>query len=264
MAHSMLLMKIMTGFASVSTMALNARKVWGDESRRKLYGTGLVVALLFLVVAQFTNGDSASVSMYLPLAGATMLLLCCAGAECHLYLQRVAREHEQVVAERGQSEQVAVARQRVFNQMWQMLADSRGQARAPEPVLHSLCQLFGADMVAVWEAGSFQRGFRLRGLLPADEGKMNRLDTIGRHSPCFDVLIRERHVCHLKDSADDLSPGLGWFCEENQFRHVVMCPVLVRQELVGVLTLFYRNDPKLTSKSTEEMQSAANLFLCAL
>jgi hypothetical protein len=39
---------------------------------------------------------------------------------------------------------------------------------------------------------------------------------------------------------------------------------MVRQELVGVLAFFYTGKLQLTSKQMEEMQSAANLFLCAL
>jgi hypothetical protein len=39
---------------------------------------------------------------------------------------------------------------------------------------------------------------------------------------------------------------------------------LVRRDMVGVLAFFYRQTPPLSARLAEEMQSAANLFLCAL
>jgi len=69
--------------------------------------------------------------MYLPLVGPSMLMLCLAGAEFTLYLQRLTVERRSEEAKRKLDEQQALERQRSFNHIWQDLADSRGSSAVP-------------------------------------------------------------------------------------------------------------------------------------
>ncbi len=201
--------------------------------------------------------------MYLPLAGASMLTLCLAGAEFTIYLQRVALQHRARQAEYDRLEGQAVERQRTFNQIWQQLADSRGESIVPESVLKELTALFSADLVAAWEsdkAGSFH----LSGAYPVANDGAVRLDKVAHMSPCFEGLRNSQTQLRTTDITKQTSKALAWFCEENGFQQIVLNPVLVRRDLVGVLAIFYKDKPAISTKLAEEMQSAANLFLCAL
>jgi hypothetical protein len=233
-------------------------------SQRALYGLCVVVALAFLLAARATNDSALWVQMNLPLATGTMLLVCLAGVEFRCYLQNLALKQAAQAAELDQVEQSALHRQHLFNAMWQTLADSRGQERLPESVMQGLASLFPSDLLAVWSAENLPDTYRLRGVYPAVGETPARLDKVAHVSPCFQLLQERKKLTHFSSFARPTSPAMVWFCEENGLEHVVMCPVLVRQELVGVLAFFSRQEPKIPSKLAEEMQSAANLFLCAL
>lgn len=119
-------------------------------------------------------------------------------------------------------------------------------------------------MIAVWGADGSHRAYRLRGVHPLEAAVAQRLAKIAYVSPCFEGLAEKKHVLRLDNYGAQTSSALSWFCQENGLQHLILCPVLVRQQLVGVLVLFYRQKPALTAKVVEEMQSAANVFLCAL
>gem|GEM_PF-3493555 len=240
---------------------VSAVPIWpnltSSASRRTLYGLGVVIALLFLHAARLTTDTHQNVTMYLPVVSGAVLALCWAGAEFRLYLDRVVAEHER-------RDEALRERQRLFNQMWQALADHRGNETLPETVLAHLEQLFGADLVAVWSATDDRRAFQLRGVHPGDAAVAHRLTKVAYVSPCFDCLAEKKQILRMDDYAARTSAALSWFCQEHQLPYLVLCPILVRQHLVGVLALFYRAKPPLAARVAEEMQSAANLFLCAL
>jgi transcriptional regulator with GAF, ATPase, and Fis domain len=229
--------------------------------RRRLYGLAIIVSLSFLLLAR-TNDSQECAAMYLPLVGPSMLMLCLAGAEFTLYLQRLTLERRSEEAKHELDEQQALERQRSFNHIWQDLADSRGSSAVPAEVLKELDGLFKADLVAVW-AGDKAGGFHLAGAHPvANEGAV-RLDKVAQMSPCFEKLRETQELLRVSNFEQDTSKAFAWFCEENEFRHVILCPVLVRRDLVGVLAFFYHEKRAFSSRRGEEMQAAANLFLCA-
>lgn len=200
--------------------------------------------------------------MYLPVTGASMLMLCLAGAELTCYLQRVAGERRAEAEQIERNELNAVERQRSFNRMWQELADSRGSDAVPTTVMAELQLLFSANLVAAWHADGV-RGFRLAGLHPASDDVKVRLERIAQMSPCFDKLRQTQQLICASNLELDTSKAFAWFCDDNGYQHVILCPVLVRHDLVGALGFFYADKPCTASRTTEEMQSAANLFLCA-
>lgn len=236
----------------------------GKALRLRLYALGVVVTVSFLFLMFRTNDSAETAAVHLPLAGGVMLMLCLAGAEFTLYLQRITREREANRVDQERLEQAALERQRAFNHIWQELADHRGETKAPENVLKEISALFEADLVAVWRQGATQGGHHLWGAHPVSNDGAVRLDKVGQASPCFDTLRETKRQLQLTGSADKTARAIAWFCEENGYCHVVLSPVLVRHELVGVLALFYRDkNQTLSSKAREEMQAAANLFLCA-
>lgn len=230
--------------------------------RRRLYGLAILVSLSFLLMARINDSQECP-AMYLPAAGASMLLLCLAGAELTLYLQQLAIDSRAHAAQTEREQEQAVERQRAFNHMWQELADSRGSALVPASVLTELQSLFSADLVASWGSDKVG-GFHLTGAHPvADDGAV-RLDKVAQMSPCFETLLHSQKLLATSNIEQDTSKALAWFCEENGFRQVVLCPVLVRRDLVGVLAMFHREKISVSGRLSEEMQAAANLFLCAL
>ena len=151
----------------------------------------------------------------------------------------------------------------VSNFIMKELADSRGSSTAPPTVMTELATLFAADLVAVW-SGDKMGGFRLDGAHPLAADGAVRLDKVAHMSPCFERLRATQRLIRVSDFERETTKAFAWFCEENGLQHAILCPVLVRHELVGVLAFLYKAKPSSSSKLTEEMQAAANLFLCAL
>ncbi len=191
-----------------------------------------------------------------------MLVICLAGVEYHLFVRRVSAERALQLATHEEAELQVVERQRVFNHIWQDLADCRGSGGVPVTVLTELVSLFSADLVAAWSSDK-AGGFHLAGAHPLANDGAVRLDKVAQMSPCFDRLREAQRVMCVSNLEQETTRAFAWFCEENGFQHAILCPVLVRRDLAGVLVFFYREKPQVTSKISEEMQAAANLFLCA-
>jgi hypothetical protein len=217
-----------------------------------------------MLVVRLTNETTLLVPMYLPLAGLTLLVMCIAGIECQLLFERVARQLAAHATERDRTETDTVERQRTFNTLWQALADSHGSTTIPDPVLRELARLFTADLVAVWTSAKSNGTYRVCGTFPVDPATATRLDKIANGSPCFDQLRLQRSQLRISDFKRETTPAFAWFCEENKLQMAILCPVLVRADLVGVMALFYKEKPKISIRLAEEMNAAANLFLCAL
>jgi hypothetical protein len=186
-----------------------------------------------------------------------------AGVEYSLHQAEtnVARTSEQTARERA--EQIAEGRQRSFNHLWQVLADNRHAVEAPPSALKELTTLFEADLVAVWAADRVG-GYHLYGTGELQQEHHLRLDKVSETSPCFDTLRRSKSQSIVTNISEEMPKPFAWFCEELGYTQIVLCPVLVRHNVVGVLGFFYRQNPKLSSRQHDEMQFAANLFLCAL
>jgi transcriptional regulator with GAF, ATPase, and Fis domain len=216
-----------------------------------------------MLMGRATDGSDGWTLVYLPFVSAILLVMSLAGVECTLYVQRVTAERRYNSVKREEDELHAVERQRAFNYIWQELADNHSSTTVPAPVLTELATIFSADLVAVW-SGDKAGGFRLDGAHPlAAEGAV-RLDKVAHMSPCFERIRATQRLVRVTDFERDTTKAFAWFCEENGLKHVILCPVLVRHDLVGVLAFFYRDKRSLPAKVLEEMQSAANLFLCAL
>jgi GAF domain len=230
--------------------------------RLRYYGFCTVVALAFMIMGQRTDDFDGWAQVYLPSIGATVLVIGLAGVEYHLFLRRVSAERESQLATREEAELQAIERQRTFNRIWQDLADCRGSGGIPVTVLTELVRLFSADLVAAWSSDNVG-GFHLAGAHPLANDGAVRLDKVAQMSPCFERLREKQRVVCVSNLDQETTRAFAWFCEENGLPHAILCPVLVRRDLVGVLVFFYREKPQVTSKVTEEMQAAANLFLCA-
>ena len=232
------------------------------DFRLRYYGFCAVVALACMLMGRCTDDFDGWAEVYLPFVGATMLVICLAGVECHLFLRRIGAERAQQVASHEQAELQATERQRSFNRMWQELADCRGSGAVPATVLAELVSLFSADLVAAW-ASDMAGGFHLVGAHPLTIDGAVRLDKVAQVSPCFERLREAQRLMLASNPKQETTKAFAWFCEENNLHQAVLCPVLVRRDLVGVLVFFYGEKPQFNSRILEEMQSAANLFLCA-
>jgi hypothetical protein len=232
--------------------------------RWRLYGFCLVIALAFVMMWQCIDAFDAAIHVQLPAAAATLFVVCLAGAEVTIFLRHLADERQSQIAKREEAEQYAIERQQTFNRLWQSLADTRGSAEMPAAILTELAGLFSADLVAVWSADPTSGGYQLRGAHPAGLDGAVRLDRVAHLSPCFDKLRDAQDILAVSDFEQHTSKAMAWYCEENDLQHAVLCPVLVRRDLVGVLALFFRAKPELTPRLIEEMQAAGHLFLCAL
>lgn len=206
------------------------------------------------------SGESLPLAhVYLPVLAGAMLAIGLAGAEWQVFLQKTTADR----LARGAAHDDALSRQHAFNQLWQELADSRGQALLPAVVMQDLAGLFAAEFVAVWSKDESPGGFVLRGSHPVDDAAVRRLNKIVQATPCFERLGNWKCATLVTNLARETAPALALFCEEKNLSQAVLCPVLVRQEMVGVLAFFYPVNQPVPSQRIAEMQSAATLMLCA-
>jgi hypothetical protein len=231
--------------------------------RRILYGLGLVIALSFLYASRLTNESQSYIILCLSIATLSLLILFGAGVEYAI------RQVQTIVAQatqrttREQADQATEDRQRAFNHIWQSLIDSRNENVVSSAVLQDLSTLFRADLVAIWSADKAD-GYMLIGTGELVQEHRMRLEKVTQTSPCFASLRKQQHVLVINDIEHQTTIPFAWFCEEMKFQQVVLCPVLVCKNVVGVLGFFYRENQCFTSQQREEMQLAANLFLCAI
>ena len=263
----MLNLKVGTPFAKMCSMNITSMtsltKCDSINARRVLYGLELIVVLSLLYATHLTNDSYPYIPLYLSLAAVSLLVLFWAGVEYTLNQTQVIAAQASQRTTREQAEHMAEDRQRSFNHIWQDLADNRNSAEVPSSVLKDLAMLFEADLVAVWGADKAD-GYHLHGSSELQQEHLLRLEKVSQSSPCFDPLRKYQRQMLVTDISAQTTKPFAWFCEELEFRQVMLCPVLVRQNVVGVLGFFYCQDPRLCARQREEMQLAANLFLCAL
>lgn len=235
-----------------------------EGARLRLYGMCLIIALSFLVVARTTENAAGWVELYLPVVGATMLVISLAGAELQILINRQRQLHLDREQKNKESELIACNRQRTFNHIWQTLTDSPRGGAIEQDVIESLVDLFSADLVAVWSGKESSVGYHLAGAHHLSLEQADRLNKIGQVAPCFSQLKERGRQCCITDFHKQTAPALAWFCHDHDLSYAVFSPVQVRQEIVGVLGIFYQQRQNLSAKKLEEMQAAANLLLCAL
>jgi signal transduction histidine kinase len=192
-----------------------------------------------------------------------------AAAETYLYVQRVQRNHEEFQAVRARevelSQRLAFQRQSTLNQISRALIDKLDVAQISLEVLEKIAQMFEADGIAAWVTekngqthfilkGSF--GFRPHGF---EQLEANDFPFSAPESPSKDL-----RPLVFNDMARETPYSLANVCGRERFVCAVLNPVVRRNEIVGLIGVFYRNPREISQSLAAEIQTVANVIAGAI
>ncbi len=248
--------------AQSTAIKLDVRE-WSPRAR--LYGIALVITLSYLLIGRLSNDNDSWVQVSLPLSSASLLLVSLAAAETYLHVQRTQRNHEELQATRSReielSQRLAFQRQSTLNQISRALIDKLDLAQISPEVLEKIAQLFEADVVAAWiTEKNGQMHFVLKGAFGFTAHNVEQLEATEWSFPAFE----QTHQLILNNLTQAGTGSLVGVCEREHIVCAALNPVVRRNELVGLIGVFYRNPRDLSPSLAAEMLTVANIIASAV
>ena len=252
--------------AQSTAIKLDVRE-WSPRAR--LYGMALVITLSYMLIGRLNNDNDSWVQVSLPLSSASLLLVSLAAAETYLHVQRTQRNHEELEAARSRelelSQRLVFQRQSTLNQISRALIDKLDVAQISPEVLEKIAQLFEADVVAAWitEKNS-QAHFVLKGAFGFTAHSVEQLEATEWSFPAFEQAHQEPHQLILNNPAQTGPGSLVGVCEREHIVCAALNPVVRRNELVGLIGIFYRKPRDISPSLAAEMLTVANIIASAV
>jgi signal transduction histidine kinase len=248
--------------AQSTAIKLDVREL---SPRARLYGMALVITLSYMLIGRLNNGSDSWVQVSLPLSSASLLLVSLAAAETHLHVQRTQRKHEELEATRSRelelSQRLAYQRQSTLNQISRALIDKLDIAQISTDVLEKIAQLFEADAVAAWITEKNGHAlFALKGAFGFTAHNVEQLEATEWSFPAFE----QAHQLILNNPAQTGPGSLVGVCEREHIVCAALNPVVRRNELVGLIGVFYRNPRDISPSLAAEMLTVANIIAGAM
>src|SRR5207249_10012789 len=111
----------------------------------------------------------------------------------------------------------------------------------PPVVLESIARLFAAGVVATWVTDKLgSQHFLVRGVHGLQTHRPADVAAVPWSFPQFESDDAERGQIVLTDFARDCAPALATFCQREKIQSAVLSPVMQRDELAGIVGVFYR------------------------
>jgi signal transduction histidine kinase len=237
--------------------------------RAKLYSLAFAVTLLYLFVGRVSNDSQGWVQVDLPISSASVLVMGIAAAETFLALQRARRQQEELRAARAReiesAERCAQQRRALLNEITRTLIDRLDYNQMPAEVPEKIRKLFEADIVGVWVADKIAGpGLRLISQHGLDAAAVTQFQSLPwSFAGHADAAGRARQIL-VREVGDDPADMLAGLCAAQQLRVAALSPILRRDELVGLVGVFYRQPVSLSPTLTAEMQTVANIIAGAM
>ena len=237
--------------------------------RAILYGASLLTTVCYFLIGRLGNNSQSWVEVSLPLSCISILLLCLSAVEVYLFIQRIQKQNgdlqEASERELDLSQRLAFQRQTILNQISRALIDKLDLNQIPREVLEKIAQLFEADVVAMWgfENGGDAR-FPLKGVFGLNAHTVEQVGVIEWTFPQYASNPKDPHQHIAENPARDLTMELAAFCEREKLASAAFSPVVCRDELAGVVGMFYRKPFPLSPSLTAEMQTVATIIASAV
>ncbi|HUI06481.1 MAG TPA: ATP-binding protein [Verrucomicrobiae bacterium] len=248
---------------------VSKRNVRECTPRARLYGMALVITLSYMLIGRLNNDNDSWVQVNLPLSSASLLLLSLSGAEAYLYVQRVQRHQAQLEKVRAReielSQHLAFQRQSTLNHISRALIDKLDVTQISQEVLESIAELFEADAVATWiSEKNGPTHFALKSAFGFTAHNFEQLEASDWSFPVYEQTQQEPHQIILDNLSQEGPPTLAAVCEREHISGAVLNPIIRRDELVGIIGIFYRKTRTLNPSLTAEMLTVANIIASAV
>ena len=237
--------------------------------RVRLYAIVLTLAVCYFVIGYLSSPNKTWAEVYLPLSGASILVLGLVAVETYLYILRLRRQHEELkdgrVSEQKLSQRVAAERQSVLNEISRALIDKLDFSQLAPDALAKVASLFEADVVATWQVDKGVSGnFTLKGAYGVDASKLDQLRQHRWPFPDFGMPPDAPRQIVMEDVSQKLTPSLAQFLADEKVVTAVLSAIVRRGDLAGVLGVFYRRHMVIAPQPAAEMQSVANIMAGAI
>jgi len=237
--------------------------------RATLYGVALAITACYFLLGRLTSHNRLSAEISLPLSSVSVLLLCLSAAESYLFIKRIQTQNGDLRAaserESDLSQRLAFQRQTILNQISRALIDKLDINQMPREVLEKIAQLFEADVVGTWAyEKTVPTSFALKGAFGLNAHTAEQAEAIAWTFPAFANNPKEPHQYIAENLQQDLTPELAAFCAREKLACGAFSPIVRRDELVGVVGIFYRKAFAITPSLTAEMQTVATVIASAV
>ncbi|MEI6083756.1 MAG: response regulator [Verrucomicrobiota bacterium] len=229
--------------------------------RAKLYFVALVLMAGFFYVPRL--GDGSRVEMNLSVGTLAIFLLCLAAAEIFLLASRL-RHHRVALDALQQKEKVAqdqltAQRHHTLNQILRALLDKLNLDQIPAEVLQNIATLFVADLVVIWVIDKQKPGqFTCRGAYGLTAHTAEDVAGVPWTFPQFADQPAHTAFVSLTPATELTSPIHLTFCDREGIQALVLNPVVRREELTGIIGVFFRHPVELPAALTEQMDTVTN------
>lgn len=236
--------------------------------RARLYGAALLITSCYVLIGRAAAGDSRWAQINVPLTAMFLLLFGLSVSEVYLYVQRLRRDQSELEAARAReaelSQRLAVQRQTTLNKISRTLIDHLDFERMPQDVLECVAQLFESPVVAIWQTDKTAGTFALKGTYGHAGHSDAELAAARWTFPWFEDHAHMARPINLDATQQKVSPALAQFCEREEIVSAALSPIVRRNELVGVIGIFYRQNLTISPSLTAELQSVANIIAGAI
>ncbi|HUJ08578.1 MAG TPA: response regulator [Verrucomicrobiae bacterium] len=238
--------------------------------RARLYGMALVITLSYLLMGRLNNDNDSWVLVNLPVSSASLLLISLAAAEAYLYVQRMQKHHAELQSARARelelSQRLAFQRQSTLNQISRALIDKLDVSHISQEALEKIGQLFEADAVAAWlgEKNGGTPHFALKGTVGFLSHDPEQLKASDWTFPDFEQTRQDPQQLILDKLVEQAPPTLASVGEREWIVSGVLNPIIRREELIGLIGIFYRKPLKLPPSLVAEMMTVAHIVASAV
>lgn len=236
--------------------------------RFRMYALAVVITLAHVILSS-ESADPMWKQISLPVGSASVLVMCLVGAEACLFILRLQRQHAELEAARAREKEAlqiaAVERQTTLNEISRALIDKLDVSQIPSDVLENIARLFRAEVTAVWVMEKTGSGhFTVRAVQGLDAHDPADVAAVPWSFPQFENVTTLFGQTVVTDFSSDTSPAMATFCEREKIQLAVLSPVLRRNELAGIVGVFYRQLPEIPASLMTEMQTVANIIASAI
>jgi len=229
----------------------------------------LALTVSYLIIGYLSNPGKNWAEFYLPLSGASILVLGLVTAEMYLRILRLQRQHKELkdgqVSEQELSQRVAAQRQSTLNDISRALIDKLNFSQLAPEALAKVGELFEADVIATWQVDRGVSGnFTLKGAFGVDASKLGQLQRQRWAFPDFGMPPDAPRQIVVGNMPQKLTPSLAQFWADEKIDTAVLSAIVRRNDLAGVLGVFYRRRAVIAPRQAAEMQSVANIMAGAI